>query len=154
MKKPVLIVGALLIGAAFTAPVLLAQDAAPWQPPMADDDPSGDEDGFDMIGRSIGSLMENFMRDVAPDLNRLQDDMSGALGQMAPVLKDLAVLVDDLRNYTAPERLENGDIIIRRRADAPPPPPLGNSLRDFGAPEDEDPAPEVTPNPYAPEIEL
>ena len=31
-------------------------------------------------------------------------------------------LMDDAKNYQAPERLENGDILIRRRADAPPPP--------------------------------
>lgn len=54
---------------------------------------------------------------------------------MAPVLEDLSVLVDDLENYQMPQRLENGDIIIRRRPGAPPPPPLGDSLQDMVPPE-------------------
>jgi hypothetical protein len=30
-------------------------------------------------------------------------------------------MIDDLSAYEMPERLPNGDILIRRRADAPPP---------------------------------
>ena len=67
----------------------------------------------------------------------LAQDLAGALRQMGPVLQDLAAQVDDIRNYQAPERLPNGDILIRRREDAPAPPPLGDTLRP-----DEDPAPD------------
>ena len=87
----------------------------------------------------------------------------GALSRMAPVLKDLAVLVDDLGNYETPRRLENGDIVIRRKPGAPSPPPIGENLRDFPDPDapgadqspDQSPdGPSVPRDPDAPEIEL
>ena len=43
--------------------------------------------------------------------------------EISPALRELGGLVDDIENYQRPERLPNGDIILRRRADAPPPPP-------------------------------
>lgn len=130
-----------------SAPLASAQD---WTPPPADQAiPDGVEqdDPGDLIGRGVGILLDNFMRDVQPDLNRLGEDMSGALSNLGPMLGDLTALVDDLRNYQTPERLDNGDIIIRRRADAPPPPPL-----DLAPDDDQSPA--VPRDPDAPEIEL
>ena len=60
--------------------------------------------------------------------------------------------VDYLLKPVAPERLENGDVLIRRKADAPPPPPLGESL---GGPGDAAPAlPDIPINPDQPEIPL
>lgn len=157
MQIRALTLAAFLTPALFAAPVLFAQDdPEAWQPPMQDGpqaESAPEEDGTDLIGRGVGILMENFLRDVGPELGQLGQDMSGALSDMAPVLKDLSVLVDDLRNYEPPERLENGDIVIRRRADAPPPPPIGDNLRDFTAPEDH-PAPSVPRDPDAPEIDL
>ncbi|SNT72616.1 hypothetical protein [Paracoccus seriniphilus] len=109
------------------------------------------DDRNDPIGRALEGFMRNFIEDISPDLNRLGEDMSGGLSRMAPVLEDLSVLVDDLENYQMPQRLENGDIIIRRRPGAPPPPPLGDSLQDMVPPE----APPTVPiNPDAPEIAL
>jgi len=54
--------------------------------------------------------------------------MEGLAGEMAPLLLQLEGLVDDLTSYQTPEILPNGDIIIRRRPDAPdlPPPPEGS----------------------------
>ena len=49
--------------------------------------------------------------------------MEGTLQEISPALRELGGLVDDIENYQRPERLPNGDIILRRRADAPPPPP-------------------------------
>ncbi|WP_147385894.1 hypothetical protein [Paracoccus sp. JM45] len=99
-----------------------------------------------LIQRGFQGFFRNLMQDDVPQLNNL----SGALEQMAPVLKDLAVLVDDLENYHPPPRQENGDIIIRRRADAPPAPPLGDSLRDLTDPSETD----IPIDPDAPQIEL
>ena len=70
----------------------------------------------------------------------------------AAVKADLAVLVDDLANYAMPQRLENGDVLIRRKADAPPPPPLGGLPGDRDAPS---PAlPDIPVDPDQPEIQL
>lgn len=129
----------------------LAQDG--YEPPLADTAPQDEADGLGLIERGIGMIMQNLWDDLGPDLNRLGGDMSAALSRMAPVLEDLSVLVDDLANYQAPERQENGDIIIRRKPGAPPPPPIGDNLRDFSSPPD-DTAPVVPRNPYAPEVEL
>lgn len=99
-----------------------------------------------LIQRGFQGFFRNLMQDAAPQL----DDLSGALEQMAPVLKDLAVLVDDLENYHPPQRQKNGDIIIRRRAEAPPAPPIGDSLRDLTDPPDD----AIPIDPDAPQIEL
>ena len=40
--------------------------------------------------------------------------------RMSPMVEQLQDMVDDLNAYEAPEMLPNGDIIIRRRPDAPP----------------------------------
>lgn len=108
------------------------------------------DDGPSLLERGLQGLMQDFIEDVGPDLNRLGQNMANTLDRMAPVMDDLSVLVDDLENYQMPERLENGDIIIRRQADAPPPPPL--SLDPNTPPEPL--APDIPINPDAPEIEL
>ena len=133
-----------------------------WQPPMQSDEApqntlpndGATEDGNDdPIERGTGSLLENLLRDLGPELDQLGQDMSGAFENLGPMLKDLRMQIDDLRNYQAPERLENGDIIIRRKADAPPPPPLGENEPDSDLP-DTDPAPGMPVDPDAPEFEL
>lgn len=107
------------------------------------------EDGFGLVERGLGIIADNLWTEFGPQLDQLGQGMGKALTDLGPVLNDLAVLVDDLGNYQTPERLENGDILIRRRADAPPPPPLGESLR-----EPDDPAPAIPIDPDQPEIPL
>lgn len=122
--------------------------AQEWTPPSADSPSEGETSWMDGI---IGGVLNNLLNDVAPEMGQVEDGMAGIAGKLGPVLTDLSAQIDDLRNYQMPERLENGDIILRRKADAPPPPPLGNNLRDHSAP-GSDPALPTDPN--APEIEL
>ena len=97
---------------------------------------ASEEPGF--LERGLGAIMGQLWGEEEPGATSpLAQDLAGALRQMGPVLQDLAAQVDDIRNYQAPERLPNGDILIRRREDAPAPPPLGDTLRP-----DEDPAPD------------
>ena len=67
-----------------------------------------------------------------PDIDRmlrdLMDELSPALDQAMRLFQGLEQ-IDDPMNYDLPEVLPNGDIIIRRRLDAPP----------FRAPDAEDP---------------
>lgn len=72
--------------------------------------------------RGMG-LIERFFRDAPPEAPS-GDSLAQTLRQMGPILRDMAAQVDDIRNYQMPERLPNGDILIRRREGAPPPPPL------------------------------
>ncbi|SCY58862.1 hypothetical protein [Paracoccus tibetensis] len=112
---------------------LLAALALPLPLPLAAQEPSAPapeaEDGLSLIERGMGLLFRQFREEAAPQLDLLGRDMAGALERMAPALQELAALVDDIRNYEPPERLANGDILIRRRAEAPPPPPLGEGLQ-------------------------
>ena len=110
------------------------------------------EDGMGLVERGMGIIAENLWKELGPDLNRLGQDMGGALADLAPMLQDLAVLVDDLGNYEAPERLANGDVLIRRKPGAPPPPPLEELPGGSGDPM---PGPlEVPIDPDQPEIPL
>ena len=62
------------------------------------------------------SEFEKFLEQFSEDSQAfLQDWMT----QLKPMLESLREKVDDLSNYEAPEVLPNGDIIIRRKPDAP-----------------------------------
>lgn len=105
----------------------IAQEA-PWQMPRADDPPSGESRPYELPEQDAGPL-DDFFNDLLsraqPHLEGLARDMTGLLQDYQPVLDELSTLIDDLGNYELPpERLPNGDIIIRRKAGAPPPPPL------------------------------
>jgi hypothetical protein len=108
------------------------------------------KDGLGLVERGLGIIADNLWTEFGPQLEQLGQGTGAALTDLGPVLQDLAVLVDDLGNYQAPERLENGDILIRRRADALPPPPLGESLHEPGGPD----VPQVPIDPDQPEIPL
>ena len=58
--------------------------------------------------------LEGMARELGPQLR----DFAGAMG---PALRDMLDEVEDWSAYHPPERLPNGDIIIRRREDAPQP---------------------------------
>lgn len=127
--------------------VLLAVLAAGPAPAQTVDEA---DEGLSLIERGIGMIFRRFWQDAAPEVEGLTRDLSGAMTRLAPALQDLGILVDDIRNYEAPERLENGDIVIRRRTGAPPPPPIGDGLRGLT-----EPAPEPVPiDPDAPQISL
>lgn len=121
---------ALALVAALLLPAPLAAQDAPAPEP---------EDGLSLIERGFGLLWRQFREEAGPQLDNLGRDLAATVERLGPALQDLAAQVDDIRNYQAPERLENGDILIRRRPDAPPRPPLGQTQ----------PAPDA-----APEIEI
>ncbi|WP_103332710.1 AAA+ family ATPase [Pseudotabrizicola formosa] len=98
----------------------LALFAAPPSPAQTLPDPRAEEDeGFDLMQEGAKLLFRGLMREMEPAL----DEMGKALSDMEPAVQDLMALVDDLRNYDAPRRLDNGDILIPRRKDAPVPQP-------------------------------
>ncbi|KRW93298.1 hypothetical protein [Paracoccus sp. MKU1] len=137
---------------AIMAPAAMAQD---YEPPLADEPPPDGQAApeADMLERGLENFMRNLLERAEPHLDRLGRDLGDTLGAVAPVFEDIGKLMDDVRNYQAPERLENGDILIRRRADAPPPPPVGDTLRDMLRPAPED-DPRLNPLPDTPETPL
>jgi len=93
--------------------------AAP-TPLFAQDAQADPDEGLSLMERGLRQLFEGLMADMEPALG----EMAQAVKEMEPMLRQLAKLIGDVRYYDPPERLENGDIIIRRKEGAPPPPSL------------------------------
>ena len=103
------------------APPALAQ--SPFEMPRAD--PSPLPGAAPSPNSPLDGLFTELFNRAQPHLDGLARDMGGLLGEYAPVFEELTGLMDDISNYEMPpERLANGDILIRRKAGAPPPPPL------------------------------
>ena len=64
----------------------------------------------------MGLFFDGFQQEIEPAL----DGMAGALTGVAPALDAMMGMIDDMTNYSMPEMLENGDIIMRRKPEAPP----------------------------------
>lgn len=151
-----------MIRFALTAALALALGGAalgqetPWQMPRAEEPPTGDPRPYGLPESEPG-LLDNFLSDFVsraqPHLEGLARDMSGLMSDYEPVFEEFTSLVDDIRNYELPpERLPNGDIILRRKAEAPPPPPVDELNRLLPQPEAPEPP---TPVPQTgPQIEL
>lgn len=84
-----------------------------------------------LMERGAQMFMEGLMQEMAPaldDLAALLEDAGPALQsfmtEMGPKLRDVFDRVEDWSVYEAPQVMENGDIIIRRKPDAPELPPL------------------------------
>ena len=133
-----------------------AAQAQMWSPPPADPSASDNPAPADPdtpAGGGLEGLMQDLADRLAPHLEDLGQDMQGAMADLAPALRGIGAMIDDIRNYQAPERLENGDIILRRRPDAPPPPPM-TLPPDTEAPDSDGWPDGVRPDPAQPEIAL
>ncbi|APX13684.1 hypothetical protein [Tateyamaria omphalii] len=82
-----------------------------------------DERGLSLMERGAQMLMEGLMREMEPAMDGLQgmaEDFGPAMrdfaAQMGPALRGLLEEIEDWSVYHPPEMLENGDIIIRRKA--------------------------------------
>lgn len=103
---------------ALTAALMIALPAA------AQD---GDKkEGLSLIERGAELFLRGLMKDIEPaidDFRTLAEEfgpqMQELLIEMGPKLEELLEHIDDITNYEAPEILPNGDIIIRRKPDAP-----------------------------------
>lgn len=84
-------------------------------------------EGLSLMERGAQIFLRGLMKDLDPvveDFEAMAQEfgpkMQELMAQMGPKLAELADRIDDVANYSAPEILPNGDIIIRRRPDAPP----------------------------------
>ena len=78
----------------------------------------GDRDhGLSLLGEGARLLFRGLMAEMEPAL----DEMAEQLQAMEPMLRSLAEMIGDIRNYEAPVKLPNGDILIRRRPEPPAP---------------------------------
>ncbi|WP_376871720.1 hypothetical protein [Albirhodobacter sp. R86504] len=76
--------------------------------------------GADMLSRGAELLFEGLRKEMAPALGELRDGIGDTLTEIQPALRDLSEMIGDMRHYEAPVQLPNGDIVIRRKGDAPP----------------------------------
>ncbi|AGT09082.1 hypothetical protein [Paracoccus aminophilus] len=100
---------------------------------------SGDDFGK-ALDDQLGSFLDGLANDLQPHMEAIGRDLGARLNTLAPIFDDLGNMVDDIKNYQAPERLANGDILIRRKPGAPPPPPVSEQFQDLTRP-----APEMDP---------
>jgi hypothetical protein len=105
-------------------------------PPVVLPDPL--DEGLSLLEQGARSLLRGLAEDIGPGLDEMRrsldamkpalDDMGAALSGLRPMAESLLALMDDIRNYQPPERLPNGDILIRRKPDLPLPPPAEGEI--------------------------
>ena len=79
--------------------------------------PPADE-GWSLMERGARMLLDGLATEMGPaldEMGRALSEIEPALRDMQPALRDLITLLGDIRYYHAPEKLPNGDIIIRRK---------------------------------------
>ncbi|MCZ8081262.1 MAG: AAA+ family ATPase [Rhodobacteraceae bacterium] len=98
------------------AVLILALALAPL-PALAQETPAPEaEEGPSLMERGLALFFEGFRQELEPAL----EGMGDALTELQPALDSMMGMIDDITNYSMPEMLENGDIIMRRKPDAPP----------------------------------
>jgi len=133
---------ALLSSLSLTPAMAEDAPAVPGDPPAA----TGDE-APGLIEQGARMFLRGLIDEIGPQVDEMTSGIEAAARKLGPELERLMALVDDVKNYEPPERLPNGDIVIRRKAGAPPPPPLPEGKDD--APDTD--APDV---PEGPQIDL
>lgn len=121
-----------LMSLMFVAPACLTLSQAPV---AAEETPGGS-----LMQEGAKLFLRGLMAQAEPMLDEMEQafrEMEPALREMGPKLKQLVDLMGDIENYDAPERMPNGDILIRRKAGAPPVP----ALPDLSLPPNALPAP-------------
>jgi len=120
MRSAALIL-ALWLGALAPA---VAQEAEPEALPEGD----GVDEGMDLIERGAEQFLRGLMDEIRPRLERIEPELRGLADDLAPMFAELARLIDEIDAYHPPERLPNGDIILRRKREADPPAPEADPL--------------------------
>lgn len=122
----------LMIPVALLPVMAAAQDTTQTEP----------ESGFGAIKRGFGMIFDGLKDEVDPAIDGLKDkagtlkdkayetgpELRDWVASMGPALRDLAAKVGDLNDYQKPEKLPNGDIILRRKVPLDPENPAQSDL--------------------------
>ena len=87
---------------------LLATLATPVAAQEAGED-SNLREGWGLLSEGSRLILEGLAEEMRPFVDE----------HLLPMIAELGALIDDVAMYELPERLRNGDIIIRRRVDEP-----------------------------------
>ena len=96
-------------------------------PALAQESEDGSiSEGLSLMEQGALLLFQGMMDEVEPaieDFTGMAEDLEPTLRllatEMGPAMVELFETVDSIRHYEAPEFLPNGDIIMRRKPDAP-----------------------------------
>jgi hypothetical protein len=105
------------------AMLLLCLSLTPLQAQTIEEAPPPPEDGLNLMEEGAKLLFRGLMSEMEPaldEMGRAFEEIEPALRQMGPALRELVAMMGDIENYEAPERMPNGDILIRRKPGAPP----------------------------------
>ncbi len=91
------------------------------------------EDGFNLIEEGAKLLLRGLQSEMQPLMEDLAIEMEPKLRefsqQLLPMLEEFSSLIGDLDQYHPPEKLPNGDIILRRKSpDEVPAPEEGGDI--------------------------
>ena len=85
-----------------------------------------EDEGFSLMQRGAELFFEGIMGEMEPAIEDFREfaktaepHLRALLSEMGPALMQVLDRIDDIANYEAPEILENGDIILRRKREAP-----------------------------------
>ena len=79
-----------------------------------------DDEGFSLMEEGAKLFLRGIMSEMEPALDEMGkalDEVRPGLEALQPKLREFMALVGDLKNYHAPEKLPNGDIIMRRKTE-------------------------------------
>lgn len=92
------------------------------------------DEGVGLMERGMKLFFEGLMDEMEPAMEGFEamarefgPAMAEMLDEMGPAFAQLLERVDDLSNYEPPVMLPNGDIILRRKLDAPEMPEIGEN---------------------------
>lgn len=88
--------------------------------PAMSEEPDGDvREGMSMIEQGMRMFFRGLTDEIEPHLDSMTDEleplMRGLAAEFEPIFQQLAEMMDELDAYHAPERMPNGDIILRRK---------------------------------------
>ncbi|MDP3339717.1 hypothetical protein [Frigidibacter sp.] len=78
-----------------------------------------------LFERGAERLLREFMDEMAPALDEAEQafrEMEPSFRAMLPMMRELAGMIGDIDHYHMPEKLPNGDILLRRKPDLLPEP--------------------------------
>jgi hypothetical protein len=105
----------------FIAPVaLIVLCASPLAAETSAVPEAGTDEGFSLMEEGAKLFMRGVMSQMEPALDEMGkalDEVKPGLEALQPKLRELMALVGDFQNYHAPEKLPNGDIIMRRKSE-------------------------------------
>ncbi|SDE44970.1 hypothetical protein [Limimaricola pyoseonensis] len=103
------------------APAMAQLEATPETPETEESEGFGlMQEGADLFFEGLLGEMEPAIEDFRGFAAKAGPHLRALLSEMGPALMAVLDRIDDIANYEPPEILPNGDIIIRRRPEAPP----------------------------------